>query len=370
MSSRQELARRLFRYAVIFFIIVGVLLAVSNVRNLASIFGSISPVFLGGAVGCALVVHLLEGLFLYSSLRVYGERLPLGVALRYALVINSIGYLVSLGGVTQFATQVHVLDHYGISTRKATVTRVLHLLFFNAVFDLMLAGGFAAILTGGGSGPYLRLVQAVTGLFLLVKPVLYLVLFWRSFRERVVGLVTRLLDRLVGLFTRRARLNREAVASLFDEFQEGASDFSGRGGLLVLVGVITLLVWVFWIGAAWMSFLAVRSPLRAGTLVVGFAVGHIVGVLSMVPGGIGTLEGSSALAYAALGVPLATALSALLVYRMTYYVVPFVLALPFYFGLKRRFHAAPGDGAGAGRRGSGDEEVGIRRTGGCHGTNG
>jgi uncharacterized protein (TIRG00374 family) len=371
MSSRQEQVRRLFRYAVIFFIIVGVLLAVSNFRKFTSIFGSISLAFLGGSAACAVTVHLIEGLFLYGSLRVYGERLPLGVALRYALVINSIGYLVSLGGVTQFATQVHVLDHYGISTRKATVARVLHLLFFNAVFDLMLIGGFIAILSGGGRGPYLRLIQGVTGFFLLMKPGLYLVLFRRTFRERVVGFLARLLNRLLRFFTRRARLNPRIVTSLFDEFQKGASDFSGRGGLLVLLALITVLVWAFWIGSAWMSFLAVRHPVRADTLAVGFAIGQIVGVLSMVPGGIGTLEGSSALAYAALGVPLATAISALLVYRMTYYVVPFLLALPFYFGLKRRFPAvpggSPGDDAGAC---TGESGTGDGRTGGRHGTNG
>jgi hypothetical protein len=135
-----------------------------------------------------------------------------------------------------------------------------------------------------------------------------------------------------------------------------------------------------------MSFLAVRHPVRAGTLAVGFAIGQIVGVLSMVPGGIGTLEGSSALAYAALGVPLATAISALLVYRMTYYVVPFMLALPFYFGLKRRFPAAhgvthgyspggfpggaPEEDAGSGTGESGGDGTEDGHTGGCHGTNG
>lgn len=344
MSSRREKPRRLFRYAVVFFIIIGILLAASNFNKFASAIGSISLVFLGASVACALAVHLFEGLFLYSSLRVYGELLPLGLSLRYSLVINSIGYLVSLGGVTQFATQVHILDHYGISAKKATVTRVLHLLFFNGVFDLMLISGFAALLAGRGQEPYIRLVQAVTGFFLFIKPGLYCILLWKRFRERILGPVIRTLNRLVGVFTRTVRLDQRSITSLFDEFQAGASDLSGRGGLLVLVGLITMVVWTFWVGSAWMAFLAVRYTIQPGTLAVGFAVGQIVGVLSMIPGGIGTMEASSALAYAALGVPLATALTALLVFRMTYYVVPFVLALPFYFSLKRRFHTVPEGG--------------------------
>jgi uncharacterized protein (TIRG00374 family) len=148
-----------------------------------------------------------------------------------------------------------------------------------------------------------------------------------------------MLNRLLRFFSRRVRVNLQTVTSLIDEFQDGASDLAGRGIPLVMIGLLTVLVWTFWVGSMWMSFLAVRYAIQAGNLVVGFAIGQIVGVLSMIPGGIGTLEGSSALAYTALGVPFETAITVLLVFRMTYYVVPFAVALPFYFSLKRRFQA-------------------------------
>jgi uncharacterized protein (TIRG00374 family) len=339
MSARQVGLRKAFRYAVFFFIIIGVLLAVSNFQKFKSNFQSLDILFLAAAAGCALMVHFLEGLFLHYSLRVYGERLPLGVSLRYALVINSIGYLVSLGGVTQFATQAHVLDHYGISVRKATILRVLHLLFFNIVFDAVLVAGFAAIVLGAGGGRYLRLIQAVTAFFILIKPGLYLMLFWKGFRDRLVGLLAAGLNRLLGVFTRRARIDPRTITGLFEEFQQGLGMIAHRR-LLVVLGLLTLLIWVFWIGSAAMSFAAVDYAVQPGTLAVGFTIGQIVGVLSMIPGGIGTQEGASALAYTALGVPFETALSAVLVYRMAYYVVPFVVGLPFYFSLRRRFHAA------------------------------
>jgi len=85
-----------------------------------------------------------------------------------------------------------------------------------------------------------------------------------------------------------------------------------------------------------MAFLSVNEPIAIGPLVIGFSTGQIVGVLSMIPGGIGTLEGSSALAYAALGIPFEVGLSALLIYRTTYYIIPFILSIPFYLGMKQK----------------------------------
>jgi uncharacterized membrane protein YbhN (UPF0104 family) len=56
----------------------------------------------------------------------------------------------------------------------------------------------------------------------------------------------------------------------------------------------------------------------------------------MVPGGAGTMEGSMAMTYRALGVPLETSLAAVLIFRTLFYILPFFFCLPFYFTLKRR----------------------------------
>jgi uncharacterized membrane protein YbhN (UPF0104 family) len=69
---------------------------------------------------------------------------------------------------------------------------------------------------------------------------------------------------------------------------------------------------------------------------VGFTIGQMMGIISMIPGGLGVLEGSMVLTYTALHVPLETVLSAILIYRVSFNIVPFFLSMPFYFGLKHR----------------------------------
>jgi len=43
-----------------------------------------------------------------------------------------------------------------------------------------------------------------------------------------------------------------------------------------------------------------------------------------------------ALVYNAFGVPLETALGAVLLYRVNFYIIPFLASLPLYFVLKRK----------------------------------
>ena len=72
-----------------------------------------------------------------------------------------------------------------------------------------------------------------------------------------------------------------------------------------------------------------------GVLITGFAVGITVGVLSLVPGGLGVQELSMAGIYSLLGVPFAQAVLVASLFRVVYYFIPFVMSLSFYRRLLR-----------------------------------
>jgi uncharacterized protein (TIRG00374 family) len=60
-----------------------------------------------------------------------------------------------------------------------------------------------------------------------------------------------------------------------------------------------------------------------------------VGLVSMIPGGLGAQEGSMGAVYALLGVPLEQAMLAAILFRAVYYLVPFLISLAFYRRLLR-----------------------------------
>jgi len=144
------------------------------------------------------------------------------------------------------------------------------------------------------------------------------------------------LNRIIALFSKRFKLSPKWVLYLFEEFNKGSSSILKKPLYLVIFFIITIIDWFFWLLVMYFSFLTVNYPIKIGTLIIGFSIGQIVSILSMMPGGAGTMEGSMALVYNILGIPLATALVAILIYRISFYIVPFFLSLPFYFSLKRK----------------------------------
>ena len=75
-------------------------------------------------------------------------------------------------------------------------------------------------------------------------------------------------------------------------------------------------------------------------MVTGFAIGIAVGVMSMVPGGIGVQEGSMAGTYHLLGMPLEEAVVLSLLFRVIFQLVPLALSMSLYWRVLRGTPAA------------------------------
>ena len=94
-----------------------------------------------------------------------------------------------------------------------------------------------------------------------------------------------------------------------------------------------LLDWVFTLLVLQTSFLAVGYPLPISYVIVGFALGMVLSLVSLIPGGLGIMEGGMAAIYVGLGVPLETAVVAILIFRVVYYVLPLLFSLFFMHGM-------------------------------------
>jgi uncharacterized protein (TIRG00374 family) len=339
MDKSSKKLKRVFKYAILFIIFYGVLLTFTNLKNLTRHFFEIDLHFFLIAVGFSFLVYLIEGIFLLLSLRLFDERLPLIHALRYSLIINSIGYFVSFGGLTPFATQVHVLDHHDIGYQKATAARVIQVIYFNFFFILLLGLGLISILKYRTQSLFsLPIVVVTVGFFFLLIAVFYLAIFWKTFQETVMKSFFGFLNAVIRLFSKRIVLNPTWPRQLLGEFLNGFRTIVKRPSYLFVLFILSVVDWSLWISVIYFCFRSMNYPIHFGVLVIGFSIGQIVGILSMLPGGAGAMEGSMALVYSSLSVHLATAVGAILLYRLAFYVIPFLACLPFYFSLRHRKH--------------------------------
>jgi uncharacterized protein (TIRG00374 family) len=93
--------------------------------------------------------------------------------------------------------------------------------------------------------------------------------------------------------------------------------------LLLLVTACDWLSAMLCLGAC---FLALGTSVTLPVLLTGFVLSLSLGMLSMIPGGLGIQEGSMAGIFYLFGIPLEQATLASVLFRIVYYLVPFALS--------------------------------------------
>ena len=325
------------KYALIFIVIIGLLLAFSKLNKLKKEFLRMDFWYFGVSVLFAFIVYILEGFFLLVSLRAFGERLPVFTSIKDSLLINSLGYLVSLGGLTPFATQVYILDYNNISPRKATLTRILQVVLFNILFNILVIVGFLYIVFTKQEIGFSMISMTIAMLtFFIISLTAYLTVFWRKFRNFSMTILISGINKFIRIFSKKKQIHTNKIEKYIDDFHEGFKNLLSRPWLAIIITLITITDWFLWVGVMFFTFKAVHYTINIGVLLIGFAVGQTVAIISMIPGGAGTMEGSMALIFSAFGIQFETALSAVLLYRVSFYIIPFLVSLPFYLSLKKK----------------------------------
>jgi uncharacterized protein (TIRG00374 family) len=337
MEISHKRISKYIKYSVFVVFVIGLLVAFSNLSKLKENFSQTNIRFFSFSILSALLMYCVEGLVLFYSLRLFDEKIPVLHTLKYSLIINSLGYLVSLGGLTPFATQVYILGYHNIGLRKATLTRILQVVLFNLIFNgLLIVGLLYIILNEKKVYTATNIIIPFFSLLIVLMVCFYLTVFWKKFRTISLTFSITILNRIGRLFSQSFHVDIVRVLVYFDELQLGLKNLLKWPFHFLFIFFITLVDWGLWVSVMYFSFRAINYEINIGYLIAGFSVGQIVGIVSMIPGGAGAMEGSSSLVYNALGIPFETAFAAVLLYRVSFYIIPFILSLPFYFSLKRK----------------------------------
>ena len=336
-QGRSGKAKGCLKYALIFIVIIGILLAFSKLSELKSEFLSMNIWYFGVSVLFSFMVYILEGFFLLVSLRAFGEKIPIKTSIKYSLLINSLGYLVSLGGLTPFATQIYILDYENITPKKATLTRILQVVLFNLLFNILVIVGFLYVVFDEKNIGFSMITMTIAMLvFIIISSIIYLTVFWKNFRKFSMNILISGINKIIRIFTKKRFINSNNIEKYISDFHIGFRNLLNQPILAITIILITLTDWFLWIGVMFFTFKAVHYTINLGELMIGFAVGQTVAIISMIPGGAGTMEGSMALIFSAFGIQFETALGAVLLYRASFYIIPFLVSLPFYLSLKKK----------------------------------
>ena len=176
---------------------------------------------------------------------------------------------------------------------------------------------------------YLVVARGESILSYLVGIVLIVLLLWltaygvylynhRSRMRRRVAQVARLVNRVM----RREVVQEAHIDGWLDNLFAGMRRMTSHRGALRTTTALACVYWACDLLCLYVTFRAFGHSIGFASLAVAYVVAYAVGTLAPTPGGLGAIEGIMIALFVSFGVPSATAVAVVLVYRLINFWLP------------------------------------------------
>jgi len=316
----------------------------ADTRTLLRTISSIEPALLILPIAAMMASYVAMARSYQGIAR--AARVPFGFweMLKITFVANSMNYIVATGGLSGFAARLYFFTRRGISGGTATTISLAQGFITNVslLFVVLIGFGylFAAHRLSEGA---LIATTILLGICFALAGLAVVLLVAREFRRRAIFVSAQWADRFMHRFLPRFKPARTQIWRFQRNLNRGIDFLLARKFEMMAPTVWILFDWVFTIGILYAAFLCVHYWIPLSVLIIGFALGLTLSFISIIPGGLGLMEGSMTAVFTSMSVPFETAVVAVLIFRVAFYVVPLVTSLFFFHGLfvEGRAHTTP-----------------------------
>jgi uncharacterized protein (TIRG00374 family) len=306
-------------------------------RTLLRVAAGIQPLLLAAPVGLTLLSYGAMSRSYQGIADAAGYPLGFRDWVRITFVSNTANYLVTSAGLSGFAVRMYLLSQQQVPSGRAVLISLVQTFLTNFSLLAFVLLGFATLVLRESLAP-VALGAATTAVVTFTAVLLYaaLLVYHRRLRRRTLFFLAdtghRVLRRIVPRWTPgRVRLWR-----FQHNLNEGLEFLLARKERIIGPTAWIIFDWVLTLGILWSAFRAVNYPISPGLVIIGFAVGIVLSLISVIPGGLGVMESSMTAVFVSLSVPLETAVVAVLIFRFAYYVIPLLMSLFFFHGVMRQ----------------------------------
>jgi uncharacterized protein (TIRG00374 family) len=312
----------------------GAIFLFADASELWAVLSRANPWMLSLPLLCMVASYLTMARSYQGIAAAAGYPLPLVDMLKITFVANSMNYLVATGGLSGFAVRMYFFTRLGMPSQTAVIVSLAQTFLTNITLLAFVLVGFGYVFashTLQGSALVATTIlltlaivgAAFAGLLLLHPRLRRRTLFWLA--ESLYWMMHRLLPHRkparTHIWRYQFNLNRGITFLL-----------SRKEAMMAPLFYITV-DWFLTILILYTSFLTVRYWIDFAEVIVGFAVGIVLSLVSLVPGGLGIMEGSMAAVFTGLSVPFETAVVAVLIFRVAYYMMPMITSVFFFRGM-------------------------------------
>lgn len=322
--------------------------------ELWSVLTHADPWLLGLPLLCMVASYLTMARSYQGIAIAAGCPVPLLEMLKITFVANSMNYLVSTGGLSGFAVRMYFFTRLGVPSQTAVIISLAQTFLTNCMLLLFLLIGFGYVFASHSlTGTALVVTVGLLVVFVIAAVLAALLLFHARLRRRTLFWVAQAAHWVLHRVTPHRAPPRTHIWRYQFNLNRGIGFLLARRRAMVGPIVYIALDWLFTILILYSAFIAVQYAIAFSHVIVGFAVGIVLSFASLIPGGLGVMEGSMAAVFASMQVPFETAVVAVLIFRIAYYLLPLLISLFFLHGMfvqGTSLNATLGDDSAASRR--------------------
>lgn len=324
--------RHIAVFAVIVVVLYLLLPRLVDTEKTLTLLTHASYVLLAGAVALQCLAALSYANLTRYILKVLYIRLRLREVLAITLSSLALSHVLSAGGVGGW-----VVTYNALRKRRAPHGLIFVAIaaqqFFNYVvlwFVFALAMLYLIVARGQSIAGYLVGIVLIGLILWLTGYGVYL----SNHRSRMRRRVTQLAH-LANRVMRREVVHKRHIDGWLDNLFAGMRRMTSHRGAYRQTAVLACGFWIFDMLCLYATFVAFDYHIGFGYLAVGYVVAYAIGTLAPTPGGLGAIEGILIALYVSFGVPSATAVAVVLVYRLINFWLPIPPGFIAYLVVKR-----------------------------------
>jgi uncharacterized protein (TIRG00374 family) len=245
--------------------------------------------------------------------------------LRIDLTVTGLSHAVPAGGPTAAALRLRLLRLAGLNRSEAISGEAVQATASDLLLGCLFLIGLVLLIIGGGDTALYTVVAIVVCAALISAAIFALLLLRPS--ERLAG--------WVHVLTRHVpRMRSRALTRVVQAVTARLSDLAHHPSRSSLVLMCAALNWTLDAAVLWVMLAGVGEHLGLGPLLTVYGLGNIFAILPLTPGGLGVVEGVMIPSLLGFGVPQASALVAVLGWRLWQFWLPIPVAGLSYASLR------------------------------------
>jgi hypothetical protein len=337
-----EPPRRGSRVAVVILVAIGVgvllvLVLLTDGQKLLETAKNMHPAALAAPLALSLLSYGAMARSYQGIADIAGRHLPFADWLRITFVSNTANYLVTSAGLSGFAVRMLLLSQHGVSSGRAVLISLVQTFLTNfTLLIFILFGIVTLVLRQHIGGLFLWLATGTVLAFAFLLVFAFVLAVRPELRRRTLLRLTVTVHAIGRRLTPRFTPRLGRMARFQHQLNQGFDFLLKRKRRMIPPTLWILFDWVLTVGVLWAAFWAVQSPLPLSIVIMGFGVGLFFSLVFFVPAGIGIMEGSMTAVFVSLKVPMEASVIAVLIFRLTYQVVPLLVSLFLFHGVVRQ----------------------------------